>query len=136
MSRDFLIVCRDAEQAMQAQARLASAIANTDGLPLFQVDNRGVDLFVTLTYPRDISPGFEITVGQETFSGLDQDVVFVALKNGQHNGTGYFLDTGADFRAQDVQFELREMPRIIANALGVEVPLATVVVTQSRSSAA
>jgi len=136
MSRDFLVVCRDTEQALQAQARLASAIANADGLPLFQVDNRGVDLFVTLTYPREISTGFEITVGQETFSGLDQDVVFVALKNGQHNGTGYFLDTGADFRAHNVRFELREMPRIVAEALGVDDPMAAGVVTHPRSSAA
>jgi hypothetical protein len=136
MSRDFLVVCRDTEQAVQAQAKLAGAIAKKDGLPLFQVDNRGVDLFVTLMYPREISAGFAITVGGETFSGLDQDVVFVALKNGQHNGTGYFLDTGADFRAHDVRFELREMPRIVAEALGVEDRLTTGVATQSRSSAA
>jgi len=136
MSRDFLVVCRNAHQAAQAQARLASAIANEDCLPLFQVDNRGLDLFVTLTYPRDIPPGFAITVGEETFSGLDQDVVFVALKNGQHNGTGYFLDTGADFRAHNVRFELREMPRIVAEALGVADPLATGAATQPRSSAA
>jgi hypothetical protein len=136
MSRDFLVVCRDTEQAKQAQGRLASAVANKDALPLFQVDNRGVDLFVTLTYPREISPGFEMTVGEERFSGLDQDVVFVALKNGQHNGTGYFLDTGADFRAHNVRFELREMPRIVAEALGVENEMATGPVMQPRSSAA
>jgi hypothetical protein len=136
MSRDFLVVCRDTEQAVQAQAKLAGAIAKKDGLPLFQVDNRGVDLFVTLAYPREISPGFEITVGQETFSGLHQDVVFVALKNGQHNGTGYFLDTGADFRNRNVRFELREMPRLVSEALGVEDPVASGVVTQPRSSAA
>ena len=136
MSRDFLVVCRDAEQAVQAQTRLAGAVANNDGLPLFEVDNRGADLFVMLTYPREISPGFEITVGDETFSGLDQDVVFVALKNGQHNGTGYFLDTGADFRARDVSFELRAMPRVVADALGIEDPLATGVVARPRSSAA
>jgi hypothetical protein len=136
MSRDFLVVCRDSEQAAQAQSRLAGAVADKDGLPLFQVDNRGVDLFVTLTYPREILPGFEITVGQERFSGLDQDVVFVALKNGQHNGTGYFLDTGADFRARNVCFELRELPRLAAEALGVEDPMAGPLVTQPQSSAA
>jgi len=135
MSRDFLVVCRDAKEAAQVQSRLAGAVANKDGLPLFQVDNRGVDLFVTLTYPREISAGFEFTVGDETFSGLDQDVVFVALKNGQHNGTGYFLDSGADFRAHKVSFALREMPRIVANAVGVEGPMDTLA-TQPRSSAA
>src|SRR5205807_1679238 len=118
MSRDFLVVCRNAEQALQAEARLERAIAQ-DGMPLFQVDNRGVDLFVTLTYPREISAGFEFTIGQESFSGLDQDIVFVALKNGQHNGMGYFLDMSADFRRQSTQFELKEMPRIVAAALGI-----------------
>jgi hypothetical protein len=136
MSRDFLVVCRDTEQAMQAQARLAGAIANKDALPLFEVDNRGVDLFVTLTYAREIPAGFAITVGQDTFSGLDEDVVFVALKNGQHNGLGYFLDTGADFRAGDIRFELREIPRIVAQALGVKEQMPPRVVAQPKSSAA
>jgi hypothetical protein len=135
MSRDFLVVCRDSEQAVQAQARLAATTVNKDGLPFFQIDNRGVDLFVTLTYPREIAPGFEITVDEETFSRVDQDVVFVALKNGQHNGTGYFLDTGADFRAHKICFELRETPRIVAEALGVEDPIASGVVTEPTSRA-
>jgi hypothetical protein len=136
MSRDFLIVCRNAEQAAQAHARLAGATSNVDGLPLFEVDNRGADLFVTLTYPREISPGFAFTIAGESFSGLDRDVVFVALKNGQHNGTGYFLDTGADFRGRDVSFELREMPRIVADALGVAAPRAAGAAAQPRTSAA
>ena len=136
MSRDFLIVCRDSEQAAQAATRLTSAVAIKDGLHLFQVDNRGVDLFVTLTYPREISRGFKITVGQETFSELDQDVVFVALKNGQHNGTGYFLDSGADFRERNVRFQLRELPDLVADALGVKDPMAPGVLPQPRSSAA
>jgi len=135
MSRDFLVVCCDAKQAAHARTRLASAVAR-DGLPLFEVDNRGVDLFVMLTYPREISPGFEFTVGGATFSGLERDVVFVALKNGQHNGTGYFLDTGADFRAHRVSFELREMPRVVADALGVADPLGAAVVTQPTITAA
>ncbi len=137
MSRDFLVVCRDSREAARAQARLASAGAKKDRLPFFQVDNRGVDLFVTLTYPRDIARGFEITVGGETFAGLDEDVVFVALKNGQHNGTGYFLDTGCDFRPCNAHFELREMPRIIAEALGMTDGMAMEIPPQQpRSTAA
>jgi hypothetical protein len=135
MSRDFLVVCCDAEQARHARNRLAGAVARSDGVPLFEVDNRGADLFVTLTYPKEISPGFEFTVGGESFTGLERDVVFVALKNGQHNGTGYFLDTEADFRAQNVSFELREMPRLVAEALGVGAAIAPVV-TQPKTTAA
>ncbi len=136
MSRDFLVVCGDADQAVQAQTRLESAVAHKDRLPLFQVDNRGLDLFVTLTYPREISRGFDITVGDETFSGFEQDVVFVALKNGQHNGTGYFLDTGADLRTHNARFELREIPRMVAEALGLKEQMARGLTTQARSSAA
>lgn len=119
MSRDFLVVCRSAHEALQAQARLASATAR-DGAPLFQVDNRGTDLFATLAYPREISAGFDFRVGADWFSDLDQQVVFVALKNGHHDGIGYFLDTASDFRARSVQFELREIPDRIAEALGVD----------------
>lgn len=135
MSRDFLIVCACAEHALQAQARLSGAVAK-DGLHLFEVDNRGSDLFVTLTYPREVSVGFDFSIGKESFSGFDRDVVFVALKNGQHNGTGYFLDTEANFRGRSIEFELKYIPRIIAEALGVNDPLSSTLGLVSKSDAA
>ena len=49
MSRDFLVRCKDAAQAAAAAARLLSGRA-PDGLALFEVDNRGASLFVTLGY--------------------------------------------------------------------------------------
>ena len=51
--------------------------------PLFEVDNRGDTLFVTLSYPHEIKPS----------DPLSREVVFVAIKNGRHNGIGYFIDT-------------------------------------------
>jgi hypothetical protein len=131
MSRDFVIVCRDAQQASRAQVKLTSVTAR-DGVSLFEVDNRGDDVFVTLTYSREISTGFDFRVGSEWFSGLEKEVVFVALKNGHHNGTGYFLDTAADFRSRSVQFELREMPNIIGAALGVDRPMVEYDVSEKR----
>ncbi|OGA65738.1 MAG: hypothetical protein A3G83_02355 [Betaproteobacteria bacterium RIFCSPLOWO2_12_FULL_68_20] len=94
MSRDFLVACKDAAQARHSAARLASGRA-PDGAALFEVDNRGDTLFVMLTYPREIAPGFAARFEGAAVDDLSREVVFVALKNGQHNGVGYFLDTGA-----------------------------------------
>jgi hypothetical protein len=96
MSRDFLVVCRDAAQASAAQAILEAQRA-PDGVPLFEVDNRGESLFATLSYPHDIPPH------------LAADVVFVAIKNGRHNGIGYFLDTGARAAPQDEPIPLAQL---------------------------
>jgi hypothetical protein len=118
MSRDFLISCESPAQALAAQARLASAVA-TDGTALFEIDNRGTDLFVMLTYPHEIGPDFAFQVGQQHFSSLEHDVAFVALKNGEHNGLGYFLDTHMQFPARTTTFELKEIPARIMEAFGI-----------------
>ncbi|MEO1246006.1 MAG: hypothetical protein AAFX56_10035 [Pseudomonadota bacterium] len=93
MSRDFLIRCESEDQATRAEAVLRSATA-ADGDELFSVDNRGTDLFVMLEYAKDIDRGFSYTVDGNRHEGLANDVAFVALKNGQHNGIGYLMDTG------------------------------------------
>jgi hypothetical protein len=92
MSRDFLVVCGSAAEAARSAERLARAVA-ADGAPLFAVDNRGTDLFVELVYAAEIGPGFEFSVDGERFGGLEREVAFVALKNGRHNGIGFFLDS-------------------------------------------
>jgi hypothetical protein len=96
MSRDFLVVCKDAAQAAAAQARLEGVLA-PDGLAMFEVDNRGSSLFATLSYPHDIPAPFAA------------EVVFVAIKNGRHNGIGYFLDTGARAAPQDEPIPLAQL---------------------------
>ena len=92
MSRDFLIHCASAAQAAASATRLASGRA-PDGLPLFEVDNRGDTLFVTLLYPHEVKPGFVARFGELTVDDFAKEVVFVAIKNGRHNGIGYFLDS-------------------------------------------
>lgn len=115
MSRDFIVRCEDDHQAQVGAARLSLARAS-DGIPLFEVDNRGTDLFVMLTYPREIGPGFTFGIGADTYTGLDSRVAFVALKNGKHDGLGYFLDTGAPSVSSQGQFPLYELPQHIAQA--------------------
>ncbi len=119
MSRDFLVSCRDEEQAANAARVLQLAVAS-DGTPLFEVDNRGVDIFAMLVYPGPIERGFRFSVGPTQYDDLYDDVAFVALKNGEHNGTGYFLDTGAPKGSGPAEFPLADMPRRIMEALNVD----------------
>jgi hypothetical protein len=94
MSRDFLITCNSSAQAAATAVRLASG-RSADGLPLFEVDNRGETLFVTFSYPREVKPGLAAGFDGAAITDLAPAVVFVAIKNGHHNGIGYFLDSGA-----------------------------------------
>ena len=116
-------------QAARAEARLARATA-ADGAPLFAIDNRGSDLFVELVYAGDIAGGFEFSIDGETFTGLDRDVAFVALKNGRHNGIGYFIDSAASPDALPArEFPLAEVhARILDafNAAGCDTPTGSV----------
>ncbi|MBO9622456.1 MAG: alkaline phosphatase family protein [Sphingomonas sp.] len=118
MSRDFVVYCTDADQALAAQRRL-EAIKTKDGVPLFEVDNRGNDLFVVLTWPNDIGEGFEYRVDNVPHADLRSEVSFVAIKNGGHNGIGYMLDTGSP-KATPERIPLSDIPRLIANACNVQ----------------
>ena len=119
MSRDFAITCTDEAQARAAAQRLGEARAG-DGAPLFEIDNRGTDLFAMLVYPGPIEQGFSFSVGNAQYQNLRDDVAFVALKNGEHNGIGYFLDTGAAKGSVPAEFPLTDMPQRIMQALGVD----------------
>lgn len=121
MSRDFLVSCRDEEQAARAASILQLAVAS-DGAPLFEVDNRGRDIFAMLVYAAPIERDFAFSLGSNVFRTLHDNVAFVALKNGEHSGTGYFLDTGAEKGSVPTEFPLTEIPRRIMQALQVDVP--------------
>jgi hypothetical protein len=94
MSRDFLVSCRDPASALRLESILKSGRA-ADGGMLFEIDNRGATLFVTLAYPHEFKPGSQVSFGEKSISEFEKQVVFVAIKNGRHSGIGYFLDTGA-----------------------------------------
>jgi len=115
MSRDFLVVCRSTAAAAASAARLASGRA-PDGLPLFAVDNRGESLFVTLAYPREVKPASPVRFDGAAVEDFSREVVFVALKNGRHNGIGYFLDTGAPAPAAAEPIPLTELWRRMVSA--------------------
>jgi hypothetical protein len=117
MSRDFIVRFATDEDAARADEVLRS-VRGDDGINLFEVDNRGRSLFVMLVYPRDIKDDFAFVVGGRRYSGFRKDVVFVAIKNGEHNGTGYCIDTGLRMKDGSVEvFAISELPARIRTAL-------------------
>jgi hypothetical protein len=116
MSRDFLVVCANEFQTAEAARVLSSA--QIEGRQMFEVDNRGKDLFVMLTYPKEIDPQTTFSVEGREHGALAPQVVFVALKNGEHNGYGYFLDTGLNRDDTPAEFPLKEIPSRVLAAFG------------------
>jgi hypothetical protein len=122
MSRDFLVVCSSASDAVEAARRLREAVT-ANGIKLFEVENRGTDLFVMLTYPEEIGDRLPFRIGQDDYFLAKDDVAFVALKNGEHSGIGYFVDSGSRLAKEETQFPLAELPeRITAAFAGASVP--------------
>jgi hypothetical protein len=117
MSRDFLVCCGDAESAARTAGILREATVE-GGVPLFEVDVRGLDMFVTLSYPREITPLTMYKMGGRDFADLHSEVAFVAIKNGQHNGVGYLIDTGLRRAEADlVPMPLAALPDYIKRAV-------------------
>lgn len=96
MTRDFLIEFESVQQAQAAQEVLAGVSVLGGHEPLFgEIDNRGNSLFVTLTYPQEITEQTQYQVGDRA-AALMPEVSFVAIKNGMHQEKGFaFFTPGA-----------------------------------------
>ena len=93
MSRDFLIEFNSVENASKGEQILNSFVMDKDQSKVFNVDNRGKSLFVELIYSSEIVEGDSISSNYtnlviKNFKNL---ISFVAIKNGEHNGVGYFV---------------------------------------------
>lgn len=95
MSRDFLINFDSEQKAQSAMEVLETFKAENDEIGIFTIDNRGCSLFVELTYPNDIEEEFNIK-GDKVIQNFKKYIAFVAIKNGEHHGTGYILDTSSN----------------------------------------
>lgn len=93
MSRDFLITFETQEEIEKAAAILESCV-DKEGVRLFEeIEKREKSIFTTLTYPNNISAGFIVTFAGGMLRNFDDMVGFVAIKNGEHDGEGYLIDT-------------------------------------------
>jgi hypothetical protein len=116
MSRDFLIKFNSEEDAKNAEIILASYVSAKEAMPIFTVDNRGTSLFIELTYDNEVDETVEIKSAITNIQvKLKPLVSFVAIKNGEHNGIGYFIDTGT-IQNKTESIPLKETFSIISNS--------------------
>ena len=96
MTRDFLVEFADAAEMDKAIARFRSLRVEHDGVHLFEeIEVRDKSMFVTLTYPHEITSTTNVLVDNLRIPLLPE-VAFVALKNGMHQSEGYaFFSAGA-----------------------------------------
>ena len=88
MTRDFLITFDSEEAALVAEKKLLSVMVNDDVMLFEEIDNRGKDIFVVLTYSSEITKETMISISGNNFS-LNDIVTFVAIKNGEHQSKGF-----------------------------------------------
>jgi hypothetical protein len=113
MSRDFLITFSSNEEAITAEKLLNSFRAEQNNEKLFSVDNRGEDLFVMLIYGHEMVENFTVKSGDQVIDNFEKKCAFVAIKNGEHNSVGYFVDTGSNKNGSGHVFPLTEIPKKI-----------------------
>lgn len=119
MSRDFLIKCDTAAEAAEAERRLSQIVTENNEC-VFDVDNRGDSLFVMLTYPHEIDEKITLRAGNLQISDFKNHVVFVAIKNGEHNGEGFLIDT--EEKPKQNPIPLKSLPKRISSSFGLEWP--------------
>ena len=100
MSRDFLVEFATAQEASDATNKLENVVAS-DGEKVFEVDERDNSLFVELIYPNNIDENLSVKGLNGNEIKFLPEVSFVAIKNGEHDGVGYFIDTAKKFNKQD-----------------------------------
>lgn len=65
-----------------------------DGKELFRLDVRDKSIFIELIYSEEIGKNFSVTINNKKVDSFEKHVSFVAIRNGQHNSIGTYLDTG------------------------------------------
>ena len=85
MTRDFLIEFKNNDYVNVAREILENVTVNGDRV-FEEIEARNNSLFVTLTYSHEI---IEDDVIDNTDIKLNENVIFVALKNGEHSSVGY-----------------------------------------------
>lgn len=93
MTRDFLISFKTIEDALLAEKQLSGLLVDNKTKLFGEIDNRGKDIFVVLTYPLEILNDTLIYNATKNML-LSNLVTFVAIKNGEHQSKGfaYFSD--------------------------------------------
>ncbi|MBT8568910.1 hypothetical protein G6705_02980 [Polynucleobacter paneuropaeus] len=93
MTRDFLVTFDSMKDAATAQNILSGLRISGKTEPLFgEIENRGKELFVILTYPDEIVEA-DVLKSESVNLKMLQEVAFVAIKNGMHQSKGFAFFT-------------------------------------------
>jgi hypothetical protein len=93
MTRDFMVTFESMDDATKAQNILSELRVLKKSKPLFgEIENRGDQLFVTLTYPDELVETDVVEFGPIKLE-IHQEVTFVAIKNGMHQSKGFAFFT-------------------------------------------
>jgi hypothetical protein len=120
MTRDFLVEFDSVNSAAIAQLKLSSMVVGENRDVLFgQIDNRGKSLFITLTYPREITEFTKVYL-EDVELLLNEYVSFVAIKNGMHQSEGYaFFSNGLNGLVPSESAHVSEIGFVIKKYFGL-----------------
>tara|TARA_Y100001970_G_C14240127_1_gene864389 strand:- start:745 stop:2040 length:1296 start_codon:yes stop_codon:yes gene_type:complete len=93
MTGDFLITFESLESTQLAQNILSNLLTKDSEQIFSLIDNRGLSLFITLTYDKEIKKEFVLR-NTKSLIDLYDYVDFVGIKNGKHDEKGYLYYRG------------------------------------------
>ena len=111
MTRDFLIEFDNVEETKNAENLLKNIVSVNNERIFGIVENRGKDLFVTLTFNKEISKNFLIKFDDKSIN-LHSHVVFVAIKNGMHDENGYIF-TNINNIKKNKSFHIKDLHQLV-----------------------
>ncbi|MBH98694.1 MAG: hypothetical protein CMM56_09640 [Rhodospirillaceae bacterium] len=119
MSRDFLIIFDTDYECSIAQEKLSNVFVDKNTRLFGEIDNRGKELFVVLTYPHEIKSGITFNINEKV-SLLSDHVAFVAIKNGEHQSKGFaFFSQGVAKHAPEDGSHVSKIHNTILSYFGI-----------------
>ena len=116
MSRDFLLEFNSNSDCSESEKIINSILMERDNKKVFKVDNRGKSLFVELIYSNEVYDNDKLISKLNNFKikNFKSLINFVAIKNGEHNGNGYFAYNTKDYSKRiNKKIKLKELKNII-----------------------
>ena len=105
MSRDFKITFDDEDSCIIAKELFLNILVNNEKHFFSVKDISNSELFVTLSYPNEIFENDIIVINKKEIK-IFEHIIFIAIKNGMHNGTGFlFQDIKKNFDKNEINLE-------------------------------
>jgi hypothetical protein len=120
MTRDFLVSFTSEDEALHAEKVLSSILVDNEIKLFEEIDNRGKDIYVVLTYPYEIMDDTTIEISGTNVK-LNDLVVFVCIKNGRHQSKGFaFFSEGLSKFAPDSGSHVSKLHGTVLEFFGIK----------------